>query len=104
MSEKEAIYRVVENNVIDELRECGSLNRFDEGFRPPAPEQIKALRIYLGLSQTAFAKIVGVTYKESKGSQTVRKWETSIEKKEHRAISYSAWRLFLVENNIVNIR
>ena len=104
MSEEKAVYRVVESNIIDELRDSGALSRFDEGFCLPTPEQIKALRIYLGLPQVAFAKIVGVTYREDKGSQTVRKWETSIDKKEHRTISYSAWRLFLVENHIVKVR
>lgn len=101
MTEKHIHYATSNDTIVDDLRVCGCLNRFYEDFVQPTPEQIKALRIHLGLSQIALAEIVGATYKIGKGSTTVRKWETEEGKTEHRKIPYSAWRLLLVEFDLV---
>lgn len=82
-------------------RPC-SLKRTDPNFVQPSPADVKNLRKLLGLSQVALAKFLGVTYNPTKGSTTVRKWETQEDKKEHRPINYAAWRLLLVAANVVS--
>lgn len=101
MSEDNKVYRVGTGDIVPLLKQSGALCDFNDGYCPPTPEQIKELRIHLGLSQNAFAKLVGVTYKEGKGSQTIRKWETPEGQTEHRKIPYSAWRLLLIAAKLI---
>ena len=75
----------------------------DSGYLPPTPEQVKLIRNYLGLSQTACAKLTGANFTPEKGSTTVRKWETSTESNNHKPIPYSAWRLMLVAAKVVDL-
>lgn len=101
MSEEKKVYRAGPGDIVPLLEQSGALCEFGDNYRQPTPEQIKALRTYLGLSQIAFAKLVGVTYKEGKGSQTIRKWETPEGQTEHRKIPYSAWRLLLIAAGLI---
>ena len=78
-----------------------SLPSTDENYVHPTSEDVKSIRNILGLSQVGLAKLLGVTYNEKKGSNTVRKWETSEESKEHRKISYAAWRLLLLASGVI---
>lgn len=106
MSEQNQVYLTDCNNIPGTLSGFANLpsaKRFDSGeFEPPTPEQIKALRQMLGMSQNDLAKLVGVTWNAKKGSTAVRKWETPIDKKEHRAIKYAEWRGLLVHAGVVS--
>lgn len=83
-------------------RACTKL--YTDGYKQPEPEEIKALIKLCGWSQTKVAKLAGVTYDMKKGSSTVRKWQTSKEdKKNHRDIPYSTWRLLLMYAGVVDI-
>ncbi len=72
-------------------------------FISPVPEEVKALRNFLGLSQEACAKFTGVKFVSGKGSQVVRKWETHMDSSNHKPIPYSAWRLMLAAAKIVDL-
>jgi len=71
-------------------------------FVLPTPAEIKRLRNLLGFSQVDLAKFVGVSWNVKKGSSSVRKWET-LEGKEMRKISLSAWKLMLIKAGLVVI-
>ncbi|MBJ7539879.1 helix-turn-helix domain-containing protein [Marinomonas transparens] len=103
MSEDRKTYLSGCENPVQKLHEKGCFNRYHEGFVYPSPDEIKAIRLYLELSQIDVAKLVGATFKEGKGSQTIRKWETEEGKTEHRKIPYSVWRLLLIETGIVKV-
>ena len=75
-------------------RPC-SLPANDQQYIPPTPDDVKMLRQLMGLSQAGLAKFLGVAY-NAKGSNTVRKWETKTDNKEHRQINYASWRLMLI--------
>jgi DNA-binding transcriptional regulator YiaG len=81
-------------------RPCG-LGVEHPDFVLPTPQEIKSLRILMGFSQVDLAKLVGVSW-NSKGASSVRKWET-IEGKEKRSISPSAWQLMLLKVGLVVI-
>lgn len=82
-------------------RPC-ALKKSDPSFEQPSAAEVRALRNLLGCSQVGLAKILGVTYNVKKGSQTVRKWETSEDSKEHRPINYAAWRLMLIAAGVIS--
>ncbi|OES24496.1 hypothetical protein BFV94_4406 [Alteromonas macleodii] len=67
----------------------------------PSPEEVRALRNSMGLSQTKMAQLVGVSWNK-KGSNTIRKWETPVGEENHRSISYGVWRLMLAIAGIVD--
>ncbi len=79
------------------------LHKDHVNYRDPTPQEIKALRNHLGLSQTAFARLVGVPYKVDKGSNTVRKWEAPENSPNFKSIPYSAWRLLLGASRVVDL-
>lgn len=105
MSEQNQIYLTEKKNIPESVQgfaRLPSAQRFDSGeFEPPTPEQIKALRQMLGMSQNDLAKLVGVTWNAKKGSTAVRKWETAVGKPEHRVIRYAEWRGLLVHAGVV---
>lgn len=75
----------------------------DAGYRPPTPEEVRAL-IKLGAwSQTDAARLVGANVTPGKGSTTIRKWQTKKDAREARAIPYAAWRLLLLAAGVVTI-
>lgn len=74
-----------------------------EHYRAPTPEEVKKLRNYLGMSQTACARFTGVSYNPEKGSTTVRKWETPVENRNHKTIPYAVWRLLLATAKIIDL-
>ncbi len=81
-------------------RPC-SLPANSPDYKQPTPEEVKALRKLIGLSQAGLAKFLGAAY-NAKGSNTVRKWETKIDSKEHRPINYAAWRLMLIGARVID--
>jgi DNA repair protein RadC len=81
-------------------RPCG-LGIEHPDFVLPTPQEIKSLRLLMGFSQVDLAKLVGVSW-NSKGASSVRKWET-IEGKEKRSVSPSAWQLMLLKVGLVSM-
>lgn len=72
-------------------------------YQAPTPQEVKTIRNYLGLSQSACARFTGVPYNPEKGSPTVRKWETSTENRNHKPIPYTAWRLLLAAAKVIDL-
>ena len=64
-------------------------------YTPPTPEDLAFIMDINGWSQIDVAKLVGASYSQKHGSTTVRKWCSPKGSKEHRQISYPAWRLLL---------
>jgi len=58
---------------------------------PPTPDQIKALRTKLGLTQTECAELVNTT------CRAWQKWEAPIGTTSHRAMSVATWELFCIK-------
>jgi len=75
----------------------------DPDYSPPSPDEVDALIKLMGWSQSVAAKLVGVSYNPKKGSSTIRKWRTSVDKKDYREIPYSTWRLMLLYAGVVTI-
>ncbi len=101
MSEDKAIYNEKCIAVTLEAfknRPCG-LGIEHPSFMQPTPEEVRSLRMLIGFSQVDLAKLTGVSlnYKEA---SCVRKWET-IEGKEKRNISPSAWQLMLLKAGLI---
>lgn len=72
-------------------------------YVPPTPQEVDRLIKLAGWSQTSAARLVGVTYNPKKGSSTIRKWRTNVDKDDHREIPYSAWRLMLLYAGVVSV-
>lgn len=103
MSEDKAIYGSFELSMtIDDLMksQC-TLPLSDPDYVSPTPEQVKWLRIYLGLSQAKLGYFLGKTV-TPKGCSIVRKWETATDKKEYREIDANAWRRMLYAADLVS--
>ncbi|QSB03819.1 hypothetical protein JWZ98_22815 (plasmid) [Methylomonas sp. EFPC1] len=69
----------------------------------PTPHEVDRLIKLAGWSQSAVARLVGVTYNPKKGSSTIRKWRADRDKDDYREIPYSAWRLMLLYAGVVSI-
>lgn len=74
---------------------------YDDGYLPPTPDEVKKLRTLLGLSQRQLARFLGVNFTQDKGSPTVRKWETALDKASHRQINQSAWEMMLLAAGVL---
>lgn len=74
---------------------AATLKRFNEGFEPPAPSEVRALIRYLGLTGSQVAAFVGV-----KNNRTVRKWQEAKDT-EKSEIQYSSWRLLLLRAGLI---
>ena len=105
MSENKTIYSNAQTNLtIDDVIQSNSaLPLSDENFETPTPEQIKFLRLYLGLSQAKLGRFLGKTVSK-KGCSAVRKWETRMGSPEHRAIDSNAWRRMLEAAGLCDIQ
>ncbi|OMH28090.1 DNA-binding transcriptional regulator [Motiliproteus sp. MSK22-1] len=104
MSEEAPVYETTDSIDIQAFSQLAcAQHKDDAGFKVPSPEEIKALRNYLGLSQVACARFTGVSYKPEKGSSIVRKWETSKENRNHKPIPYAAWRLLLAAAKVIDL-
>lgn len=105
MSEERAVYNV--GNTLpanlNAFKNRPSAQPYGSGrYAPPAPDEVAQLIRLAGWSQTEAAKLVGVSFNE-KGSTTIRKWKTSTDREEHRAIPYAAWRHFLSCAGVISI-
>ena len=67
----------------------------DPQYQPPTPADVRAVLRQLGYKSSEVARVVGVS------SETVRKWQTSTESSGHKAMPYGAWRLLLIEADLV---
>ena len=84
-----------------ELLQSPSVRLFsDPLYSAPSSEEVIKVANYLGLSQRQLANLVGV-HSNNKGSSTIRKWKAPEDKSEHRPIPYAAWRLMLIEAELV---
>lgn len=68
----------------------------DAGYRPPAPEDVRAVMQLLGTTAEELALLVGV-----KDGRAVRRWLAPSTARSHAQIDYAAWRLMLLEAGLV---
>lgn len=80
----------------DLLRPCTLLRAADKDYCAPTPEEIRAFLRFKGLSAGVAASIVGV------GPRRVRMWTSEPDAAGYVAITYSAWRLLLLETGAVD--
>lgn len=90
------------DEIISILRESPAILPFvNEKYRRPLAEEV-ALAVQLSeLSQMEVAQMLGVSF-TSKGSSTVRRWQTQEGLPAHRPITYAAWRLLLLYVGIIS--
>lgn len=67
-----------------------SFNQYNDGFKPPSSDQLKELLSSAELSISQTANLLGVI------DRTVKKWRAG-----DKAISYSSWRLLLIECGLI---
>jgi hypothetical protein len=80
-----------------DLLRPGTLRRAaDQDYCTPTPEEIRALLRFKKLSAGMAASIVGVS------PRRVRMWTSEPDSAGYVAITYSAWRLLLLETGVVN--
>ncbi len=102
MSEEKTEYLV--NVQFDDLPwdtfcKSASLKPFSSGsYVSPDPREVFTLINKMGWTHQDVAMIVGVQFDEDKGrgSTTVRGWMRPQHSKAHRKITYSVWRLLLI--------
>jgi hypothetical protein len=85
---------------MSDVRKCGinqeALYPFaDPRYRPPTPEDVRAVLRVLGWTGREAAKRLGLG---KKGDRTVRRWTGG-----ERKIPYAAWRFMLLAAHLVNI-
>lgn len=89
---------------IEAFKNHSSSRPFNDAlFRLPNPAEIKALREIMGWNTRKTARLLGINYTVEKGSPTLRRWQTEVDKKEHRSIPYAAWRLMLICAGVISI-
>jgi hypothetical protein len=71
----------------------------DDDFRIPAPEDIRAVIDMLDLTADQVAALVGV-----RDGRAVRRWLAPASSSSHAKITYSAWRLLLLEAGLVRLQ
>ena len=71
----------------------------DPGYRPPSPEEVRAVIESLGMTAEELALLVGV-----KNGRAVRRWLAPPTAKSHAQIDYAIWRLMLLEAGLVDPR
>ena len=75
----------------DSIRaEC--LIDYNDGWVPPTPAEVRYIVKKLGFSRSEFASFVGVA-----STTTARRWMAENTKGENSDISYSSWRLLVLE-------
>jgi len=67
------------------------------GYRPPAPDEIRAVMQMLGTTAEQLAGLVGV-----KDGRAVRRWLSPPTAKTHAHIDYAIWRLMLLEAGLID--
>jgi len=71
----------------------------DENFRIPEPKDIRIVIDLLALTADQVAALVGV-----RDGRAVRRWLAPASSATHAKITYSAWRLLLLEVGLVRMR
>ena len=82
-------------------RPC-SLPKTHPDYLLPTSEEVKSLRNLLGFPQARLGDFLGKSY-NLKGCKAARRWETTIESKEHNPIDYCAWQLMLLAAGVISI-
>ena len=72
----------------------------DSRFKPPSAEEINSVIAIGQWTQVDVAYIIGISSSE-KGSATLRRWKSDPESPSHRQIPYAAWRLMLIEAEVI---
>jgi len=70
----------------------------DENFRIPEPEDIRKVIDMLAMTADQVAALVGV-----RDGRAVRRWLAPASSATHAKITYSAWRLLLLEAGLVRM-
>ena len=87
----------------EDIKSRAFCNPYDSGeYVSPTPEEIRAVRVFFNMTQIRVAQVLAVSWSAHRGSSTVSKWETQTGSKDHRAITYCAWRLFLSHLGLVD--
>lgn len=68
----------------------------DPRYRPPTPDEIRAVMQQLGMTAEQLALLVGV-----KNGRAVRRWLAPETAKSHAQIDYAVWRLMLLEAGLI---
>lgn len=68
----------------------------DPGYRPPSPEEVRAVMTLLGMTAEELALLVGV-----KNGRAVRRWLAPPTANSHAQIDYAIWRLMLLEAGLI---
>lgn len=68
----------------------------DPSYRPPAPDEIRAVMQQLGTTAEQLALLVGV-----KNGRAVRRWLAPETAKSHAQIDYAIWRVMLLEAGLI---
>lgn len=103
MSENKEIYSNFKSQVTLEslVMSRSFLSLSDPDYEAPTPEQVKFLRLYIGLSQAKLGRLLGKRV-TCRGCSIVRKWETKRDSDEYRVIDANAWRRMLYAANLVS--
>lgn len=79
--------------------QSSSLKSFESGsYESPSPSEVFTLIDKMNWTHQEVAQMVGVQFNEDKGrgSTTVRGWMRPTNSTAHRKITYSVWRLLLI--------
>lgn len=68
----------------------------DPEYRPPTPDEIRAVMQQLGMTAEQLALLVGV-----KNGRAVRRWLAPETANSHAQIDYAIWRLMLLEAGLI---
>ena len=82
-------------------RPCTRPSR-EPSFVYPTPGEVLELRAMLGFSQVDLGLLANLSVNQD-GCGTVRKWESSRDKKAHKEISYGVWRQMLYAARLASI-
>lgn len=66
-------------------------------YRPPTPDEIRAVIQLLGMTAEQIARLVGV-----KDGRAVRRWLAPSNAKTHAQIDYAIWRLMLLAAGLID--
>lgn len=95
-SKENGLVREAMSDSTPSLPDATLLPYADPGYRPPAPDEIRAVMQLLGTTAEQLAGLVGV-----KDGRAVRRWLSPPTAKTHAQIDYAIWRLMLLEAGLI---
>ena len=105
-TEDRGVYNVKRDGLLSKtaLKRRESMLRYSNPrYRDPTPDDVESLLHICGWSQSEVAERLGITSTPGQGSSTVRKWKTPTSEPNYRQIPYAAWRLWLLESELVKL-